>query len=379
MEIMSDLQRDLVEEVLARAPLTSLRAMRFTCTKWNNLSKNGSFIKKQIAEAKKKQAKEFEVIMVMNFRVYLMSVNLSNGDSSISTKGKLIRLNDANHQVDIRSLFHCNGLLLCITTDSKARLVVWNPCFGQTRWIKPRNSYHNLDCYALGYEKKTNNSHLSHKILRFVGKYYIFSEEEPSFEFELYSFDSNSWKVVGVTPPPQWECCYQRGLSLKGNTYWYAKEKHPGEQDFLICFDFTTETFGPHLPLPFHSSSSFGDTVALSNVGEEQLAVLYQCEFTLRMEIWVTSKIEPKEVSWDKVFLAVDMTPLTGFRFSTANFFIDQKQNVAVVFDRDEDSSRSIAYVIGKEGYFQKVDFDESIDPNSYPVMCSYVPSSVQI
>ena len=43
---------------------------------------------------------------------------------------------------------------------------------------------------------------------------------------------------------------------------------------FLLCFDFTSERFGPRLPLPFHSSDE--ETVTLSCIRDEQLAVLYQ-------------------------------------------------------------------------------------------------------
>lgn len=80
MTKISDLPRDLAEEVLSRVPVTSLRAVRFTCKKWNTLTKHRSFTKKLVcqakAEPKKKQAKEFYAIMTMNYKVYLMSVNL---------------------------------------------------------------------------------------------------------------------------------------------------------------------------------------------------------------------------------------------------------------------------------------------------------------
>lgn len=62
---ISDLPRDLTEEVLSRIPVTSMRAVRFTCKKWNTLSKDRSFTKKHLrgarAAAKKKQTKEFQV------------------------------------------------------------------------------------------------------------------------------------------------------------------------------------------------------------------------------------------------------------------------------------------------------------------------------
>ncbi|CAA7015592.1 unnamed protein product [Microthlaspi erraticum] len=165
---------------------------------------------------------------------------------------------------------------------------------------------------------------------------------------------------------------HRRGVSLKGNTYWFAQEKYPDRgplyglydvADFLICFDFTRERFGPRFPLPFHSKIE--DTVTLSRVGEEQLAVLFQPWDTLHMEIWVTTKIEPEVALWNKVFLSVAMKPLTDFQFGVTqgSFFIDQEMKVAVVLDKDKhvnSPTRNVAYIIGEDGYYREVDLGES-------------------
>ncbi|KAL9286228.1 putative F-box associated interaction domain-containing protein [Arabidopsis thaliana] len=310
--------------------------------------------------------------------------------------GKLTSLNNLD-QVEISKVFHCNGLLLCLTKDKTrlTSLVVWNPYLGQTRWIKPRHAFHRLDVYALGYDKNLKN----HKILRFVDSY------EPAvkhsiIEHEIFDLKSNAWRVLDVTP--DWEIdCYQRGVSLKGSTYFFAKEKIVVEgddvvviedfKDFLICFDFTSERFGPRLPLPFHSYN--GETVTLSSVREEQLAVLYQQD-TCLMEIWVTNKIEPDVVSWSKVFLGVDMEPLTGsfipFAFFAGSFFIDEEKKIAVVFDKDQEEINDRAYLIGENGYYKEVDlgymngyYQQQVDPRGpdpvFPLVCSYSPSLVTI
>ncbi|CAA7015574.1 unnamed protein product [Microthlaspi erraticum] len=222
MTTISDLPRDLVEEVLSRVPVTSMRTVRFTCTKWNTISKHESFTKKQIGEAaKKKQMKESFVIMTMNSIAYLMSVNLHGihkGDSvesSIQPIGKFISLNNtAFHCDDLvikDTVLHCDGLLLCFTLELNSRLVVWNPYCGQTSWIEPSKSYHEMDMYALGYEMK-NKSHRIHKILRYLDAYDE-SVKHRIHDFEIYNFDTNSWKVIEVTPSWNIGC---RGVSLKG-------------------------------------------------------------------------------------------------------------------------------------------------------------------
>jgi len=50
MTKLSDLPGDLLEEILSRVPVTSSRALRSTCRKWNTLSKNESFTKNRITQ-----------------------------------------------------------------------------------------------------------------------------------------------------------------------------------------------------------------------------------------------------------------------------------------------------------------------------------------
>ncbi|WZZ42714.1 hypothetical protein YC2023_038973 [Brassica napus] len=258
---MADLPKDLVEEVFSRLPVTSLRGARSTCKNWNTLTKDESFFKNHIVE---QASTELTVVMVIEFRVYLMSLILHDRPS-ITCQGKLSSL-DNSDRVDISLVCHCDGLLLCIAKDF-ASFVVWNPYMGQTLWLKPRSPHPRLD--------------------------------------------------------------------------WYPAKPAVGEPfkvaDFLICFDFTTERFGPRLSLPFHTG--FECTVSLSSVREEQLAVLLQVDYLLRMEIWVTTKIEPEEVSWNKLFFAVNMEPFLDFQFgmSQGSFFLDQEKRVVVVFDKDTD------------------------------------------
>ncbi|CAF2101011.1 unnamed protein product [Brassica napus] len=189
--MISDLPRDVAEEVLSRLPVTSLGRVRSTCKKWNTLTKDEGFIKKHLGKNQRRK-----VVMLLDYKVYLMSIDLLT-PPSIERIGKLVSLNHedpaaaAADGVDISCIFHCDGLLLCITKDkTNHRLVVWNPYSGQTRWIEPRDSYNRFDryMYALGYKK--NNCSL-HKLLRFVD-FYDPSLKRRVGKFELYSFNSNS-------------------------------------------------------------------------------------------------------------------------------------------------------------------------------------------
>ncbi|CAL9222336.1 unnamed protein product [Arabidopsis halleri] len=396
-----NLPRDLEEEVLCRIPLTSLRTVRSTCKKWNTLSKYESFAKKYLGDQAKvaEREREFMVVMMMNFRVYLMRVNLQNNveSSCIKREAELISLGD---EVDISQVFHCEGLLLCISiTKDKTRLVVWNPYWGHTRTIELTHNLQIIDryMYALGYNKSSKSqarptgqaillrgikicwtgTGKSHKILRFITYW------DPNFEeFKIYDFNSDSWRVLDVTP--DWTISHiYHGVSLKGNAYWFANKKYSEtrriDHFFLVCFDFTRETFGPLLPLPFEFAVS-KDAMSVSSFREEQLAVLYQPWDTLWIEIWITSKIEPNTLSWNsKVFLLVSLKQLFGpqFHFYLGSFFIDEEKKVVVVFDKDYNDRRNIAYIIGVDGSFKAVDLGESA--YAYPLVCSYVPSIVQL
>ncbi|XP_010481243.1 PREDICTED: F-box/kelch-repeat protein At1g24800-like [Camelina sativa] len=254
-----------------------------------------------------------------------------------------------------------------------------------------------MDSKALGYDINRNH----YKILRFVDncihlKHY--------FGFEIYDFGSKSWRILDVRP--DWEVeYYQCGVTLKGNTYFFAHEKSRRDffasihkpasvglededvEDFLLCFDFTTERFGPRLPLSFHSYSE--DIVTLSCVREEQLAVLYQQgdDSIETLEIWVTTKIDPSVVSWSK-FLKVDMRLLltsssfdvVRFDHNSGSFFIDEEEKVAVVFDVDgflhtESARYHTAFIIGDDGFFKSVSLGEA--PNVYvgePGYLGYTP-----
>ncbi|XP_019096650.1 PREDICTED: F-box/kelch-repeat protein At3g13680-like [Camelina sativa] len=215
--------------------------------------------------------------------------------------------------------------------------------------------------------------------------------------YEIYDFSSNSWRVVGVEPPEWFIWSHQRGVSLKGNAFFAAKRetttvvggggKKIIEQDILLCFDFTTERFGPSLYLPFCSNDDAKDNVTLSCLRDEQLAVLHQhmnrCQI---MEIWVTTKIDP-DVSWNKF-----MRELAGYPVDTegGSFFIDEEKNVAVVFDLDH--LQALAHMFGPRRYFRSVKIGKALnigklDELGYfhakyrlPLVCSsYVPSLVQL
>ncbi|KAG7577645.1 F-box domain [Arabidopsis thaliana x Arabidopsis arenosa] len=366
--MMSDLPKDLVEEILSRLPATTLKRLRSTCKLWNSLFKDEGFARKHFDKA----ARQDLVVMLKDSRAHSVNVNLrgihnNNFDPYIKDIGEL-----SLNQVDINKMVHCNGLLFCITKDNIP--MVWNPCTGETKWVEPRRVYDKSDRFAFGYEYK--KSCYNYKILRIQDAHGI----------EIYEFNSNSWKILDVTC--DW-CIRTHAVSLEGNAYWFASEYKKGTEHntCLVSFDFSKEIFeAMDVPFQFMNGS---DIVALSVTRENKLAVLMQ-RWALEMEIWVRDKIEPNAVSWNQ-FVEVDMglkLPAgtdNMFSFKTT-FSIDEDYKVALVWHTDHDKGAESRkwiedikiFIIGEDIYREivigKIDYRYS-----YPLMYNYVPSLVQI
>ncbi|KAG7577154.1 F-box associated domain type 1 [Arabidopsis thaliana x Arabidopsis arenosa] len=387
MPTMPNLPLDVLEEkILSRAPVTFLRAMRSTCKKWNNFSK-----KKIIPEAARKQ----QGLMLIKNNICSLSFSLQGIHKDDFVVPSINQVNIPDH-IKVDKIFHCDGILLCVI-EKNSSLVVWNPYLGQTRRIKVSNDPdrnekdRKYDRYALGYDNDNGN----HKILRIMRDF----KHSDGLRYEIYRFASNSWSLLDEeVMKPDWNVwsAQRSSVSLKGNTYFFLQGNDYGNEEdeddeeyedddvvpkdnFLLCFDYTTESFGPRLLLPFNPHVE--ETVALSCVGEERLAMLYQSFKTSEsIEIWVTDKIDPKAVSWSK-FLKVDTTPLTGFPvdFYVDSFFIDAEKKVVAVVDVHYCYQK--AHIIGEDGYLKCVNMERAPDVgNGQPlVFSSYVPSLVKV
>ncbi|EOA28442.1 hypothetical protein CARUB_v10024649mg [Capsella rubella] len=365
--MISNLPKDLLEEILSKLPFNSMKAVCLTCKTWNDLSKTESFAKMHICKATR-----------CTF-VYDDRDDTSQSLSNEQLQHKC-QLRFLNNQVSIYRVFHYEGLVLCILKDV-TRIVIWNPFLRQTRWIKLRFS-HRTDVwdtfrYALGYEVK--GSCRSVKFLRFLD---YFSHQ--FFWYEIYDFDSGLWRSLDVTP--YW-CiyCAATSVSLKGNTYWCAKERNMSIESYIkhiICFDFTSERFGPLLPLPMVNSEEHNyNNVTLSCVKEEKLAVLFQSEDSeeSQFEIWITTKIDVETVSWIK-FLRMDKSPWISI---AGSFFIDEEKNVLMSFGTQYYNKCTIrkrsVNIVGEDGYVRKLDPGVPIEGLCRPDVCCYVPSLIQV
>ncbi|KAG7574083.1 F-box domain [Arabidopsis suecica] len=78
--MISDLPRDLIEDILSRLSWKSMKAVRLTCKSWNNLSKSEMYIGKSTREG------QSMMIAMMPHNLYLMSCVVDDVDPSIEHK-----------------------------------------------------------------------------------------------------------------------------------------------------------------------------------------------------------------------------------------------------------------------------------------------------
>ncbi|ESQ47540.1 hypothetical protein EUTSA_v10021906mg [Eutrema salsugineum] len=367
------LPMDLAEEILSRVPAKSVARLRSKCKGWNALLKSRSFVEMHTAKAPKEESL---VIMLIHSRVYLVRIAFrGNHDKKVAPSAKVasrLYLKDPlsnSSQADIRNVFHCEGLFLCTTEDN--RLVVWNPCSRETKWIKPRDSYKEFDYYALGYDNKSSCK--QYKILR-VDRHQVIPIKN---EYEIYDFTSNSWRVVGVAT--DWFLALsRRGISVKWNTYWVATQAGTPHAEYLLSFDFSTERFQT-LPLPHRYTNA-----VLSAIGEEQLCLLctsfkYSMEtLELDFQVWVANSTG-SVWSWSKSSLVVDY--YRPIMYSNGMSFLVDEHNEVVMCLRDNDT----LHIACKDIYTNthivggNLGGDSTCISSSCSVLLNYVPSLVQI
>ena len=143
---------------------TSLRRLRSTCKLWNRYS---TIVDLQEITLRKPKKQSFVLMLTKEFRIFTLNVHL-RGMPSAEFEGEisLFDKHSSNSAIlDISQVFHCDGLLLC-TIKEETRIVVWNPCTGQTKWNQPRYPYRKSDTYSLGPYQDSNCGNTSYKILR---------------------------------------------------------------------------------------------------------------------------------------------------------------------------------------------------------------------
>ncbi|EOA32724.1 hypothetical protein CARUB_v10016028mg [Capsella rubella] len=361
------LPEELVMEILSRVQLPSLARLRWASKRWNTL------IKDKILS---------QFIMVVGSKVNLVSFDLHGIHKNVAPSAKVtsqFSLKDSNssEEVDICNVFHCDGLLLCTTKDN--RLVVWNPCSRETRWIqaRPGNSYKKTDMFSLGYDNKSS----CYKIVWMYNTYcdtfqYI-------YKYHVYDFTTNSWRYVdwntgwlirpwlaqGQDLPRK----IRRGMYVKGNTYWLAQGRdHP----LLLSFDFSSEKL-QCLSLPEDIGSC--DVRALSVTRQEQQLCLL-ATYGKDNIVWMATKIEStRALSWKKLLIATAAPAPYLREFDTGvSFLADREKKVILLYNSTFNNN---IHILGEDTYIEVKHHGAAEATQNFHTgfLLGYVPSLVQI
>ncbi|XP_010518624.1 PREDICTED: putative F-box protein At4g10190 [Camelina sativa] len=367
-----DLPEDLLVKTLYRFPEACLARLRCTSKGWNVLIK------------KDKRLAKSQIIILIGFRVYLASIDLNgvHSDNNVVRLTSQLSLKDplstSPKEVDISEVFHCDGLLLCTTKDD--RLVLWNPCSRETRWMNNPvgHSFKKSNYYALGKSSSSNK----YKILR-IRQYGNGILEKCLVEYEIYDFTSDSWRIVGETSDWSIHWLNHRGISVNRNTYWLASSHIRGsrhipdsQKDILLSFDFSTERF-QSASLPVDDFSYV--PMALSVTRQEQrlcLLAMRDVRGLYDTHVWMATKIESSgAMSWSK-FLTVKQSFYSQFLIlcSGMNFLADRENNMLLCPCKQQNSN-SFLHIVGKDKHMG-VDHH---DAGSKCLLVCYVPTLAQI
>ncbi|KAG2286584.1 hypothetical protein Bca52824_046188 [Brassica carinata] len=113
--MITDLSLDLVEEILSKVSIKSLKPVKSTCKEWNTLSKDESFTKKH-------SAKEFP--MFLNFDGYRFRKRFSlHRIHSIKDLTCIKEIAKLYIPLDLLKVNQCDGLLLCLAKGEDDSLV----------------------------------------------------------------------------------------------------------------------------------------------------------------------------------------------------------------------------------------------------------------
>ncbi|XP_018490370.2 putative F-box protein At3g22650 [Raphanus sativus] len=370
---------DIIEEIFCRIPIEYLTQFKLTCKQWHALLKDKRFIYKYLDLVQERFIKIDHTVQIINH------VQGARSSSPIP---------EEFHDSEISTTVHCDGLLLCRCNKTRTRsckLAVWNPFLKRIKCIKPMSFYSVNDFYGIGYD---NISREEYKILRiFEGELEdderaVIGPCEPVIE--IYDFKSNAWRIIVDEAALDWSIdppC--KGVSIKGNMYWVAHwNKKPVL--FILCFDFSTETFKVVCNVPFQCSVL--DTASLSSFRGDRLSLLHQREETTKIEVWVTKTLDDDVVSWEK-YLDVtnpDLPTLhTDHDLAHPSYFVDENDSIMawceeVMEDAADDYVCVSVCKISKYGIAKKIVETGRCNLGDYhdrPFVCGhvYLPSLVPV
>ncbi|KAL2533184.1 F-box protein CPR30 [Abeliophyllum distichum] len=243
---MSNIQEDLVMEVLSRLRVKSLLRFRSVSKSWKTLIDSPRFIKMhmELSMKMKMAQSSVEVIQRCNLnKFYLLHLDLSGDPHLIRDPEELPHPFGRRYNLDtsvaykISLVGSCNGLLCFV--DCADRIVLWNLAtrkyfelqYSGIKFPKISIREHFVN-YGFGYDSATDD----YKVIRLITAFDN-SLSECSL-VELYSLKSNSWTRFGDSMGLDYGVDY--GILVGGSLHWIRYQRDL--EQTIVAFDLKNST-----------------------------------------------------------------------------------------------------------------------------------------
>uniref|UniRef100_A0A803MDW2 F-box domain-containing protein n=2 Tax=Chenopodium quinoa TaxID=63459 RepID=A0A803MDW2_CHEQI len=315
---MAEFPTDLLTEILSRLPVKSLLRCQLVCKSWNSLIKTPIFIKIHLNKSLISNSDHHLLLFYPTFHFSELDLDLDPHHIRLS-------FSELNHPLKphkgIQLIGSCNGVV-CISTVSKARVVLYNPL---------TNSHLKLPSVAIpahdpnkmvlgfGYDSSSNSC----KVVRIVQGVGLL--DNTTNNAQVYSYNDNSWRCIEGIPYYLYYGYYHGVLVNEGLHYVVTQESH-SESLFIARFDLATESFSL-IECPNYNEnlmSLFNSTFLLIELGGCLCLMINSCRFNgnlldefdnrvlVNAELWVMKEYGDKE-SWVKL-LCISQPKIVGIR-----------------------------------------------------------------
>ncbi|KAL7103082.1 hypothetical protein ACP275_08G159000 [Erythranthe tilingii] len=281
---MPNLPSELVEDILRRLPVKSLKRFRAVAKKWRSLIDSDRFVKLHLRHS----------------LASLSNRHLITGGVGVCTVA-LDSLDKAEYVIPpfrfngSEEISHsCNGVVLVMSQPP----VLWNPFSRDYKILPdcpvesaaPANSYSKTG-YEFGYDARNDD----YKVIRVSDFRHKITHASIANETKIYSLKTNSWRRIDPLPSPPPYLQLNWRVHLNGAVHTLVEDPENANGARIMCFSLETETLRP-MKMP--SGINVRDFVVSLDVTGDFLSVV--CSNKKRVVIWVMKEYGVAD-SWAKL------------------------------------------------------------------------------
>ncbi|KAL5702031.1 hypothetical protein ACHQM5_027300 [Ranunculus cassubicifolius] len=287
--------QEIIENILSRLPVKSLKSFRCVSRTWNCLITHPSFVKSHLSRSKQNDP--------------IIMLNASSGENLLKY---FMKSGDSPPQVQICSAQlwgSCDGLL-CVNPGfmKDDHVVLWNPSTREYKELpvpdkamdEPQSGF--STAYGFGY----NPTSLDYQVLGLWSNLFTWHAV-----VKIYSLNNHSWRRIDSIPYCVKYSPRIVGENFDGKFYWFAAPNpYSRKQGCILAYDFGDEKF-EEIQLPEFGRSlilfeeiqlpEFGRSLILFEVAMLQGNLFVSNDYDGYVEGWVMKDYGRRE-SWTQLF-----------------------------------------------------------------------------